>query len=1435
MNFELTPKAKIQSDYLKLIGSGYQGSEYPNGNHLRWFFDNKLGDLHLPIGDKGKEGVSINGSNDYVNLYRIRFQRDKRYIKTLSFREKPYFIHPWLNYWTYKLDGAIVRVTFNDFGLYLNLRLSHNYRINSFEFYQAYCLAGGLVTIKANHDAFFYCELEYKSIEQRSEEYGFQLETFSKENDDQDYILSNRVSYPQDAQRLKQNQIIGDDMRMVRFRSQNLILYRLNFAFYSSTLEAMTKQTQFIGKYSLDASDEVVLKRLDINNTLNDWNRWDTNLKAKYENYKKKWHDLTDSWYNSPDLINNLKEGVQQCITDISSGVLVSDILNSNEDSTAIENFNALHIASYDYHIARILGLGTIDEVEDNSTYLYLLEYNIGENEKYPELSSGQHLYLSTPVNYSTQRIPERLIINDWAPGLSEEFNNHLTINEDGYTFDGENRILRIFVDEIDDPFKSVSFFNPSRRVMSSYISRASLFGMKRGKLLADNSVEENLRELRHLSLNGLEEVYPLILRQDEKADYIDRLAYSSTPYKYTYQVYPIDIFARSGAYSPIENTDLTEFTFPNNLLPPSSIRAHIIQEEDDANLIFSTEEEQDLLSSLNNGTQKLLRLYFEYNHIHDINSTKQAHPEFNHYGEKVNLFLRPDPPLVLPEITLENIGDITFSSTEDNPEIITINPITSGASAKFIGGTFSTHGLEFPILDIISSNTIIVEGLFINEGNTNENGEYSVTRKYMYPIEALNSKGVEDNNRIYTIHENIKEPGLWPTINPYHKTIKIGHPSWEPILVDLKFMDANFDLTNSNPTNNEFSSKKRFLRGFRENVIIKNHLNDTDQTQLPQGHYRVVFQNFNHPVHEQYNGGSISNGLSVQFWNGHLRVPFIGDGSLAWKILKVESIISEIGEPLELIVLDELFESQDVISINTIVPSNYYPGYLCYVTLDGDFNDMISPSETEYERESYFGLRAIGENPRDNSTIYSQLSNPNALRVERIIPAIQPEDIAFLGPKYATPPDSFNKSTFSFKVPLNENRIPYQIVVYRADLTSLLSAIYKSETIQKIKKEKLHIKEEELFNSRFNDFANLILSNNKFKLYQGSNYQLPDPDKDNLILSNLNEIRSRINSSFIPITESPILYDLVSENLKVTRELPIRLTKNPNTDNDELLVTDFNIDGNKKSSFYFYMVRTIGSRGDMSSSNGIVGPVHLINNRPPKAPILTEISTTTGANENPICKIKMLSYSESEIIEKLEIRRTTNKHKAKNWRMMEPVGVVDVNDELEIEDASFTGTDHKEVPYGKTVFYRVCAKRKIKYQLLENQDITEFVPSLASKVISKKLVDKVKPPIPELIFYNGNAEHIINLENDDPIPNLKIKCERTCYGGTYLLKRLTGRGGEKIFSFKADDESFIEFMEAEKSVELIKDGKRYYPEKYQVKVINASGLESGWSRVYVL
>lgn len=104
-------------------------------------------------------------------------------------------------------------------------------------------------------------------------------------------------------------------------------------------------------------------------------------------------------------------------------------------------------------------------------------------------------------------------------------------------------------------------------------------------------------------------------------------------------------------------------------------------------------------------------------------------------------------------------------------------------------------------------------------------------------------------------------------------------------------------------------------------------------------------------------------------------------------------------------------------------------------------------------------------------------------------------------------------------------------------------------------------------------------------------------------------------------------------------------------------------------------------------------------------------------------------------------------------------------------------------MPYGDGLYYRVVVGRKVEYRDKQNNAITEYAPSHASKIAASLVVPVAKPPAPVLRY----ASRPITPKGY--LNDVVLFWDKTCYNGKYHLYKMNNQGNWfKIHEVSSND-----------------------------------------------
>ncbi|HMH53917.1 MAG TPA: hypothetical protein VK548_27035, partial [Candidatus Acidoferrum sp.] len=540
------------------------------------------------------------------------------------------------------------------------------------------------------------------------------------------------------------------------------------------------------------------------------------------------------------------------------------------------------------------------------------------------------------------------------------------------------------------------------------------------------------------------------------------------------------------------------------------------------------------------------------------------------------------------------------------------------------------------------------------------------------------------------------------------------------------------------------------------------------------------------------------------------------------------------------------------------LVLVNYYPGYKIYLHADpghGFDQTAVMPADGEGSRMTMLGVRSIDNFTHDDAgdAYHSPVGIPQLLTALEVVAPKDPDKPT--GLKYATPPDTEGKSSFTLTTTFKH--APFAAVFYRVDALTVLRALYSAQTVQNIRARIFPPEKDAFFANRWEEvfkFASYpaTIDFTAFPL-DGGSYALPHPDApafkgdatthlDQLV----DKIKRAVLGVFLPLTEQPLIYGLIRSDQSYVPTNKKQRFRNDNGDvlrpGDEgfdlapmalrfdqgtptIRFTDFTLDGSMNPhTVYFYAVREISNQMKIGEASEVYGPVRLVNLSPPAAPVLRKISTVpydVVAARNPEVRFEILPPSAVDPIAKIRMYRTTTALDATTVRTMALVKEVDATTLVPTADGTLIVVDDFAgdpfVAYGDPLFYRLVYVRAVIYEDAAGAVVKADTASEPTRVLLASLIDIVnpRPPVPTVSRVSITA-------SGDKL--LRLTWSKTVHNGTYYVSRLAASGNwMRLGRVKTNAES-VTFDLPEPLPVNDEDGNRIYY-RFEVNVENSSGL----------
>ena len=1240
----------------------------------------------------------------------------------------------------------------------------------------------------------------------------------------------------------------SENIRSVRFDVNGGYPRRLEFETYHDYIAGARWDT--LDNLALTTMDDIAFSRLEpsLNSVNGHWQKFNDNARLNVANYEDRWSRA-----------GGLKDGVGRYITRSNIDPLaIVDLTGdvAQDGSIQISLLDALRMVSLDFHVARMLGLGYLDRdiKQDTDEFIYLATYDTdGPLDDTHAARSVHHYYMGVPTKPIDYRLPDAPELKPVRYGLTvdngEETPTLLT-DPEGYTPDGLSRYINLFVEPEPDTDVLGPFFVPPLEFCSIDKTAGVFCGVEYRKQeegawrkpeIAHDAIYQDLDsppQFETLPLpNNADSLKP-ILRHEERENGA-----------HEYGGYSINWFARVSSVGNIVATDATLIKKAQRLLPPTNLAVQLIQKE--SPLMLTTSAEQVALANLTGPDKTLVRVTFDYFHVHDINYQ---------FADTVELFFRSEMPRNVVGAIKSVVDDPADSHkavihTMDytvNSQGTTITPaLDPTLFSNFVGGMLSCQQENYVVTNISASNLSGEGPIFTVQKNVQGNasdpgsvGTFLTVQQYVGPALDPNAQVM------FMAVENMANSDSWGIPNPLAQIIGIGDGSWtthqETYVQDGDSITVN-------------------LRGVVSAAVITD-----DPATTVAGVYLIQFQTFQMSRHPQH-----ADADPVDWYKGAVRVAKQNDPNGPKKVLEV-ILVEHLGDaqPLVLHAIDNAYDPNDQIITGVPVDVNYYPGYRVYLHVDPSHNfteAAVLPAAGEGNRKTWLGARSCDT----TQSYHSAVGIPAPIVALEFVKPLPPERPN--GGEFATRPDFYYKSSYTFR--LNFAHKPFAAVMYRANDEAILRTLYEDATYNAVSQELEMLGETDLYRS--DRWKNLLgfdyvyddptlpyydptgsNTNGTFRKFpREDGYAFPNPDKGGLLNgaapgSIMDALHEAIWGAFTALTELPLIYDFIKgpSYIPVPKRQNIRNSQGTLLDpNDpefdmapmakrtgngfEVQFTDFTLDGTGNNVF-FYLGREIGNRGRLGDPGPIAGPVQLINTRPPDAPGVKKMyveELNPLDNTGPAVNFEINAYPEVQKIGRMLIYRATDPADTLSVRTMQLVKTVDFSETNQMGSSSILLSDDFEnsfVPYGDPLFYRIVALRKVK-----NPDGgTDWAPSQPSKLLLTAVPDTINPESPEITFTSNGLSG-----SPATLTSVNLAWPTTAYNGTYYLDKMNAAGNwVTVYRMKTNTTPIMVNLAATDlgtdvlPKEDADEGRPIY-NRFRVRVENSSGLFSLTDQVLVI
>jgi hypothetical protein len=967
---DLTDYASIQSGHLYLQSAGSFGEDSTKGIHLRWALRDALSQ-HLPKANYATTTHNFNKSDDFVKIYRAKYVP---YPVTLDFNNAPLQINESTNQknWVYEINGKVFHVHFRNNSRYNQVRAITDPMGTPLDFIKNY---GNAI-------------LEIESKTELSFKISPKFEIFDNDSYVKTELLSvpeNKITSPKGAslrkryaaEELNEKPLLSENIRSIRFSSNNAHVSFLSFEFYSDFIINTKKENgwKFLGKYALTKEANIAFQRLEPQpDCLVPWLRYNDQAFVNVANYHTKWNsnDLpileriatsVEEYITLSDAVDNPKaiaifpfenyDNVQACNLTYPDDDPANPEYNpyipevpTEATGITIPYLDVLQLGSLDYHVARMLGLGTLDlnPLVFEGEYIYLSEYvTLGNLQDGLGARQVQHLYCSLPTSLSDQRLPLPIDLKEPVPGVffnngyddseedgeedivDPEHNNFgaVELTADGYSPDGKTRYYTLYPETFFDEESNAPFYYVDNEFIACETTDPVFAGLEyrtNGEInwiKPELSYNPNFFNIDNsgVPLELTNETVELIIPDQGKSLYTHAVKESG---ELEYSSYGINWFSRATA-SRIAHVVRTIIKPSNELLPPTNVTATLIQKE--SPLLLTTSTEQLLYTNNSNPDKTLVRLTFEYNHAQELidyhqKINGQTIPNYievdnskEPFAEKIQVFFRDQiPNSISGKIkTIIQLSNPLLVEVQTEPYAVyssginnNINPptynetyvpsIIQGTENNFIGSILLVNGIEFVVHEVNNSGNYPKFIVFKADASGALLNLDSVTDP---ATEIL----IPEIGSLFMVVENMQNPSVWGLPNSLGFSIHIDHTQ---VHREDEIIIKNIDCTTE--------THVQKFRGIYKNAIIEKVLEKVDEDQdgaydiiggeyvyKHLGLYKITFPDFQLQQHSQYNVVNNPNVNSVEWYNGVVRLHTISEVGneprKEFKVIKTENI----------------------------------------------------------------------------------------------------------------------------------------------------------------------------------------------------------------------------------------------------------------------------------------------------------------------------------------------------------------------------------------------------------------------------------------------------------------------------------------------------------------------------------------------------------------
>jgi outer membrane protein assembly factor BamB len=1454
---DLEHNPRVQSPYVYLQAAGSDASDDTvRGFHLRWDLLRRLGEQHLPKGNLAAPGgpwhttIGFNRADDFVRIYRAELAEDR--AVEVSFEQPPttLFESGTVREWLYEdlvpFPGRTtdVSIRFADVAQYDSLRASLDPRQQPQKLIAAYT---GVVRARAVGKLAFQAAFQLQVTNPLDSRFRVEAVTLADPLDNTSRAIGCRRNAVTNAP------IVGENIETLRFDYAGAFPVALRIATYEDFLYAASQRREWqkVGDFSLDDgnadADVGVFRRLEEPPRVvvdGVWPKFQPVADAgvfrvNAQSYRDRWRLPADG----------VKQGVVTYL-DVSRQDVLANVVVANADplpndsAMELSYLGLLDFVSLDYHVARMLGLGTIvaePDVNADARFVYLMQYVTEAQLEDEPPALVTHYYMTPPLGLGDRKPPlvPALALTYGLPLEECEGTTTALTDAAGYAVHDDVRFVNLDRARFRHELPIESFFETATEFSrhDETVPVAYGVGYGPGPVGAGNEVRP---ELSHhpdwLDPAGLPEVAPIperganpVYTHQERSAGIHH-----------YRLYGVNWFSRSGASSAEVQTDATQFALRNTLLPPANLAAQLIQKEEPR--LLTTLDEQQRLADLPPGDRTLVRVTFDWSDVQN-----RAY----WYADTVELYFRRQPrATVRGQIAAVSVDAAAHTATLattgyllaslDPPQLVQPE-IAVGDEARFAGARLAANGRSWLVESVTGGGptpTLVVRQIRVTASvDANLDNSFCTVESWLSP-------SVGD---VFMLVEDLDRDEAWETKLAKEVALVQFEPPFYEFIV-----------------NEEGQGRGIVIGGLGDSAVVT-AVPDPDPdihlfvppggpSSVPSGVYAVTFANRQLPA---------TGDSDVELAEGVIRMPGV-DGKV--RTLRVWSIDNE--APLELTVFDSEFGLQrDVngtfeldashqfkpvagyvpVQTGNVATVNFHPSYRVYLTADLDdgrnFGEAaILPAAGEGSRQTLIGARARAADVVPAMT--SAMAKPallTALELRQPVPPGKP-----LGPLFATRPNFFGKGTYTVDVEVGE---PHSLIFFKANDRKVLDQLYQPATVRQVVAQLDALSDfEAAFNGqRWSELVHVVTgADDRFVEHVADGFRFPDPDNADYVIPDpalpapvhpfagtqpppgssaivagtariMKEVvQQAIEGAFVPLTETPLVFAQLADETLQTSGRPPRLR---NANGDLLAAGDPLYDPwpmavRFEKSPGGELLRAIDDGyGEAANTRWVRFTDYTIDGAAKNVYFYFAVELTNALKvsaRSPIAgPVRLVNAAppEAPVIRKVVAQLADDDGAATRveltlsgylpsesvtaYRLYRALAAADA---LSVRTMTAVGefpasaaavyddfADLADVPFARPIYYRAVALREI----VNEQEQLELVPSKASDVATTQVADATHPGAPHITMSSSP----LTPTHPFQYANVSLSWPRTTANGRYHLYKLNASGmWARIASVESND-----------------------------------------------